>query len=110
MTRQDAFCFLDRYLKETGAQLTQPSGDELSAFSDSAEISDYAEESVATLTASGIVNGQRRKNPSAGHADESRNVQDSQRIADKVTESSVCPIDFRRLREKRLCHKTARIK
>ena len=57
MTRQDAFCFLDRYLKETGAQLTQPSGDELSAFSDSAEISDYAEESVATLTASGIVNG-----------------------------------------------------
>ena len=57
MTREDAFCFLDRYLEEAGIQLTEPSGEELNAFSDGGEVSEYAKESVAALTAAGIVNG-----------------------------------------------------
>ena len=57
MTREDAFCFLDRYLEENGVQLTEPSGDELNGFTDGEEISEYARESAAALISAGIVNG-----------------------------------------------------
>lgn len=57
MTREDAFCFLHRYLSHTGAELSAPAEDILASFSDSGEFADYARESAAVLAQAEIVNG-----------------------------------------------------
>lgn len=57
MTREDAFTFLHRYLKEQNAALTQASEDTLSVFTDEDQISSYAREAAAEFVASEIVDG-----------------------------------------------------
>ncbi len=57
MTREDAFTFLYRYLKEYGVSLTAAAEDTLSVFTDADQISSYAREAAAEFTASGIVDG-----------------------------------------------------
>jgi len=57
MTREDAFTFLHRYLKEKNVSLTQSSEDTLAVFTDADQISSYAREAAAQFVASKIVDG-----------------------------------------------------
>lgn len=63
MTRQDAMVFLKRTLDRT--QLSLQSGT-LSAFSDAAQVSDYAREAISALAEAGVITGSDGKlNPRA---------------------------------------------
>ena len=63
MTRQDAMVFLKRTLDRT--QLSLQSGS-LNAFSDAAQVADYAREAISSLTAAGVIAGTDGKlNPRA---------------------------------------------
>lgn len=63
LTRQDAMVLLKRTLDRTGLQFT--AGD-LSVFADSAQVADYAVDSVSALVEAGIIGGSNGKlNPAA---------------------------------------------
>ena len=64
ITRQDMMVMLERALKKLGYELGEAEGSELAAFSDAAQVADYAKEAVALLIGNGVVAGSNgRINP-----------------------------------------------
>ena len=64
ITRQDMMVMLERALKKLGYELGEAEGSELAAFSDAAQVADYAKEAAALLIGNGVVAGSNgRINP-----------------------------------------------
>ena len=68
ITRQDMMVMLERALKKLGYELGEAEGSELAAFSDAAQVADYAKEAVALLIGNGIVAVLQRPHQSPGQS------------------------------------------